>query len=87
MRILELLPFAMAAVARWVRGAPRRLTTFDESRAFEALRLNGDAAIITATVVFGVILIVALRQQARGSAIALIVGGLTGWTIWRMLLH
>ncbi|MBB5713145.1 hypothetical protein [Sphingomonas xinjiangensis] len=87
MRLLELLPFGLAALERRIRGASPRATTFDEERAASAIGLHGDLALIGATVIFGLLLACILRQQTRLNAFALLAGGLLGWLAWRVLLE
>jgi len=87
MRLCELLPFAVVALARLARGAPYRRTTFDEPRVFDALGLNGNIALVGASVIFAAILFAVLRRQRRGSGKSLIIGGLIGWGAWRIMLE
>lgn len=85
-RLIELLPFGLMALAWRVGGSRNLRTTFDEDRIFTLLGLPGDVALITTCIGFLAILYVVLRRQSKGSAVALVVGGLTGWAVWKMLL-
>lgn len=87
MRLFELLPFGLAALARRARGAEPRATTFDEERAFAVLGAPGDVALIGATLVYCVLLVWILRRQTRCDATVLFAGGLLGWGIFKLLLE
>ncbi len=84
-RMLELLPYALSAVARRFRGSPPRATTFDEDVAFHALGLPGDIGLILTTLAFAVIVYVLLRLHAR-QALSLAGGGLLGWITWAAII-
>lgn len=87
MRLCEIFPFALIALTRWARGAPYRRTTFDESRVFDILGLNGDVGLVVTSIAFGAILVTVLCRHTAESAKSLILGGLIGWTTWRILLE
>ena len=83
-RLCEISPFAVIALARWVRGAAYRRTTFDEARVFDLLGLNGDAALVFTSIILGAILFAALRRLPGETAQSLVIGALIGWGLWKI---
>jgi len=80
-RVIELLPYALSAMFRRLRGFPPRSTTFDEDVAFDAIGLPGDIGLIFATIMFLVILYAHLRLDSQGAP-SLFGGALLGWIAW-----
>jgi len=87
MRLCEILPFALLALLQWTIRAPARRTTFDEARVFDIFGLNGDVGLVMTSLVLGAILFALLRRHTVNAATSLIVGGLIGWAMWRLLLE
>lgn len=85
-RVLELLPYALSAVMRRLRGSPPRATTFDEDIFFHALGLPGDVGLIVATITLAAILYVLLRRY-RYAALSLASGGVAGWVAWTVIIN
>lgn len=85
-RLLELLPYALSAAMRRLRGSPPRATTFDEDIFFHALGLPGDIGLIVAALTFATILYVLLRRH-RYAAPSLVCGGMAGWVTWTVIIN
>jgi len=85
-RLLELLPYAVSAVMRRLRGSQPRATTFDEDMFFHALGLPGDIGLIVVTLTFAIILYVLFRRNRR-AAPSLVIGGIAGWLAWTVAVN
>jgi len=85
-RLLEVLPYALSAVMRRLRGSPPRATTFDEDILFHALGLPGDVGLIVATITLATIIYVLLRRY-RYAALSLASGGMAGWLAWTVIIN
>lgn len=84
-RALELLPFALPAVAAGITGRPAPATTFDEDLAFRLIGLPGAVGLLASTILLALAVALVLRRQPRTRARGLGLGALAGLAGWRLL--
>lgn len=87
MRLCEILPFAVLALARWTISKPAQRTTFDEARVFELVGWNGNLGLVVMSTALSFIAVSVLRKQTAQMSRSLLLGGILGWTTWRVLFE